>query len=45
MQQSLDLNPDWFGERRLLSERKSYITLEIRRLNILPHMSKSDAGR
>ena len=39
------LNPDWFGERSLLSERKSYITLQIRRSDILPHIGISDTGR
>ena len=36
MQESPDLKPDWFGERRLLSERKSYIALSNRRSNIFP---------
>ena len=35
MQESPDPNPDWFGERRLLSERKSYKTLQIMCSNIL----------
>ena len=45
MQESPDLNLDWFGERRLLSERKSYVALQIRRSNVLPHIVKSDIGR
>ena len=45
MQESTDLNPHWFGERRLLLERKSYITLQIGRSDILPHISESDTGR
>ena len=45
MQESPNLNVDWFGERRLLSERKSYITLQIRRSNILQYIRKSDTRR
>ena len=44
MQESPNLNPNWFGERRLLSEMKSYIMLKIRRSNILSHIGKSDTG-
>ena len=42
MQESPDLNADWFEEKRLLSERKSRTTLQIRRSNISRHIGKTD---
>ena len=45
MQESPALNPDWFEERNLLSERKLYIKLWIRHSNILPLIGKSDKSR